>query len=203
MPKSIPNKIRPASCKVSVVDNNGSIRLIFTFNKRTIRFNLGLPYTKENLDIAIAKAWEIHNDILFNYYDGNNDKYKIGFDSKQIINEINLGEVWSFSKKIKKDVAQISKDKQWRIIDRNLIFPSYNNSYIDTRNFNKPLWKPILENLVKDGLVKEYLPFYDIRHTFAIKLCRSDQVDLKTISSIIGNSVETLIENYLAVDENL
>jgi integrase len=392
----IPNKIRPDGCKVSIANNNGSIRLVYWFNQKLIRFNLGLPYTKNNLDIAIAKAWEIHNDIIFNRYDGNKDKYKIGFgdnnsqkENPNNLIEVNfhkqeptLKQIWEFYKNIKSDTAKISQINKWRAIDKNLIlfenlfvnqinifvehllsnyakatvkpylvlisaaiqisidygkfdgknllpkiieslnlrkqktiksftdsevlailnafkndiyvnsksaynhsyyygfilfrfltgcrpseaialtwndiiekhgktwvkfdkrysgkdlvsgtkngvncrlfpvnnelkqlldsiqkspetdliFPSFNNDYIDRHNFSRRIWKPVVEKLVKDGLVREYLPFYDIRHTFATKLCRSGKVDLKTISSIIGNSVDTLIENYLAVDEGL
>jgi integrase len=387
--------IKPEGCKVSIHNNNGSIKLVFCYREKRHFVSIGLPYTPNNLDIAIAKAWEIHNDIVFNRYDDNKDKYKIGVNNSSPKEKTNnlievdfhkqeptLKEVWEFYKKIKSDTAQITKDTKWKKIDKhfsrheilpvsqvhifieyllskyakstveklltllsaainlsidygkydgknlvpkiidslavkkkkqiksftdaevlaildafknntynpkcschkhsyyyplvafrfltgcrpseaialtwndiiekhgktwikfdkrytanelllgtkngincrlfpvneelkflldnipknpktNLIFPNTEGNYLSTNNFGRRIWKPVVESLVKDGLVSEYLPFYDIRHTFATKLCRSGKVDLKTISSIIGNSVDTLIENYLAVDEAL
>jgi integrase len=385
MTSILPKSVKPSGCKVGIVNINGAIALRFTFNRQRQTVYLGLSYEKNNLDFAIAKAWEIHNDIIFNRYDGNKDKYKIGFgdNNAQKENPNNLIEVdfhkqeptlkqvWDFYKKIKSK----TKDETWNRIDKNivgfenlpisnvanfvefllnkyakstvkrmledltasinlsidygkfdgknllpkiietldvtiqktikaftdsevlailnafkndtynpkssrykhsyyypliafrfltgcrpseamaltwndiiekngkiwikfnkrytnkelkggtkngvtcrlfpvnnelkelldsidkrpetnLIFPSYENTYIDRSSFSSRIWKPVVESLVKDGLVREYLPFYDIRHTFATKLCRSGKVDLKTISSIIGNSVDTLIENY-------
>jgi integrase len=374
-----------SGCKVTVVNINGSIALRYTINSKRQTLYIGLSYTDNNLNIAIAKAWEVHNDIIFNRYDGNNDKYKIGFIRKKnqkFSQELTLKEAWEFYKNVKSDIANSTKIKKWFVLEKlpqdylelpinkinilvdfllnkyskttvdttlrilssainlsidygkyegknllpkiieslnvkkqkviksfsdseisailnafkndtylnpksrykhsfyynfvlfrfltgcrpseaialtwndiidyeskkwikfdkrysggelltgtkngincrffpvnselfdlleiierkpatKLIFSNFNGSYINIENFGRRIWKPILTKLIKDGLVKEYLPFYDIRHTFATKLCRSGKVDLKTISSIIGNSVETLISNYLAVDESL
>lgn len=85
----------------------------------------------------------------------------------------------------------------------NLIFPSLTGIYIDRKNFSTRIWKPLILKLVDEGLVKEYLTFYDVRHTFITHLCRSGKADLQTIANIVGNSVPTLIRNYLAVDESL
>lgn len=85
----------------------------------------------------------------------------------------------------------------------NLIFPSVTGIYIDRKNFSTRIWKPLILKLVDEGLVKEYLTFYDVRHTFITHLCRSGKADLQTIANIVGNSVPTLIKNYLAVDESL
>ncbi|MBF2056264.1 MAG: tyrosine-type recombinase/integrase [Cyanobacterium sp. T60_A2020_053] len=85
----------------------------------------------------------------------------------------------------------------------NLLFPSITKTYIDRKNFSTRIWKPLILQLVNQGLVKEYLTFYDVRHTFITHLCRSGKADLQTIANIVGNSVPTLIRNYLAVDESL
>jgi hypothetical protein len=39
-------------------------------------------------------------------------------------------------------------------------------------NFSRRIWKPVVEKLVKDGLVREYLPFYDIRRVNEILVGR-------------------------------
>jgi len=87
--------------------------------------------------------------------------------------------------------------------EHNLIFPSYEGKYLDRHNFTNRSWKTVINGLIKDGLVNEYLPFYDIRHTFISLMARSGKVDLKTLACLVGNSVQTIIKNYLAIDESV
>lgn len=84
-----------------------------------------------------------------------------------------------------------------------LIFPAVKGGYIDRHNFGNRIWSSAIESLVNDGLVQEYLPFYHIRHTFISHMARSGKVDLKTLATICGNSVDTIIKKYLAVDESI
>jgi integrase len=84
----------------------------------------------------------------------------------------------------------------------NLVFPGYKGGVISTDNFSKRIWSKYIKELVSLGLVKEYLPFYDERHTYTTHIARSGK-DLKTISSVVGNSVKTLISNYLAPNEDI
>jgi integrase len=83
----------------------------------------------------------------------------------------------------------------------NLVFPSPSGGYINTKNFSSRFWKPIVSKLQKNGEIEDYLPFYDQRHTFGTHVARSNG-DLKTLSSIMGNSPKTLLKNYLAVDNS-
>lgn len=84
-----------------------------------------------------------------------------------------------------------------------LVFPSVKGGYINRSSFSKNYWAKVVKSLVFDGLVREYLPFYDQRHTFSTLLCRSGEVDLQTISNIVGNSVSTLIKNYIAPNQDI
>ncbi|MEH2286049.1 tyrosine-type recombinase/integrase [Nostoc sp.] len=54
--------------------------------------------------------------------------------------------------------------------DETLLFYSRNSREIDTHNFLNRVWKPVLTNLVKDRLIRYYLPQDNCRHTF-IPLC--------------------------------
>ncbi|MBD2148357.1 tyrosine-type recombinase/integrase [Sphaerospermopsis sp. FACHB-1194] len=85
----------------------------------------------------------------------------------------------------------------------NLIFPSFrSNSYINQKDFNSDWWKPIVSKLVELGEVREYLPFYDQRHSFITHTIRSG-VDIKTTGTISGNSTHTIINSYLASNDSI
>lgn len=85
--------------------------------------------------------------------------------------------------------------------ENNLVFPSYEGGYITSGNFSN-IWRKYVSKLVSLGLVKTYLPWYDERHTFTTHIARSGH-DLKTISSVVGNSPRTLSDNYLATNNEI
>lgn len=147
---------------------------------------------------AIAVSW---NDIF-----EKQKKTWLRINKRYVSNEIILGtkngvdiRMFPVNDQLKDLIDSIPK------IDNpnNLLFPSINKTYIDRKNFSTRIWKPLILKLVNEGLVKEYLTFYDVRHTFITHLCRSGKADLQTIANIVGNSVPTLIKNYLAVDDSL
>jgi integrase len=76
-----------------------------------------------------------------------------------------------------------------------LVFPSQSSQYIHSGNFLRRYWTPIVEALVKDGLVEEYLPFYNIRHTYITQLIRQSY-DIATVATWVGNSPETIMNLY-------
>ena len=82
-----------------------------------------------------------------------------------------------------------------------LIFNSPKLIYIDTNNFSRRIWKPLISKLVKENKIRFYTPFYDERHCFGSHVCRQT-TDLKTVSYLMGNSPETLQKYYLSVDTN-
>jgi integrase len=84
---------------------------------------------------------------------------------------------------------------------QNLLFISHEYNYINADNFSKRQWKRVVSGLVKDGLLPYYIPFYDERHCFGTHLVRNS-TDLKTTAAIMGNSPDTLVKSYLAVDEH-
>ncbi|AFZ60811.1 tyrosine-type recombinase/integrase [Anabaena cylindrica FACHB-243] len=83
----------------------------------------------------------------------------------------------------------------------NLVFPGFCGGYITSGNFSN-IWRKYITKLVNLGLVKDYMPWYDERHTFTTHIARSGH-DLKTISSVVGNSTRTLIDNYLATNQDI
>ncbi|MBD1824406.1 tyrosine-type recombinase/integrase [Cyanobacteria bacterium FACHB-DQ100] len=68
---------RRAKGSVNVQDNNGSIRLRWTYLGKAYNLNLpGLRYSdKENLKLAQAKAKEIESDIIYERFDATLAKY--------------------------------------------------------------------------------------------------------------------------------
>ena len=79
----------------------------------------------------------------------------------------------------------------------NLIFCSVKQQYIDQGNFRNRYWSKVVKSLVKEGYVEKYLKPYCLRHSFITRMIR-EGVDIKTVATLSGNSVKTIIENYLA-----
>jgi len=76
-----------------------------------------------------------------------------------------------------------------------LVFPAKNGKELDIHNFLNRVWRPILENLVKEGKVIEYLPQYNCRHTF-ITLCLEDGIPSRRVADWCGTSVQVIETNY-------
>ncbi|BAQ66464.1 tyrosine-type recombinase/integrase [Geminocystis sp. NIES-3709] len=170
---------------------NSSFKHSYYYHLIAFRFMTGCRPSE-----AIALTW---NDII-----EKNGKTWVRFNKRYIKTKIKIGtkngvdiRLFPVNKQLKELIDSISKQ------NNNLIFPSVNGGYINSGNFSQDVFKIVIQGLIKDGFVKEYLPFYDQRHTLITHLVRSGKVDIKTISSLVGNSVPTLIKNYLAVDESL
>lgn len=86
--------------------------------------------------------------------------------------------------------------------DNNLVFPSYEGKYLDGGNFHSRYWQPIVNKLYEKKAISKELVFYDLRHSFITWLVRSG-VDIKTIAAICGNSAETIMKHYLAVNQEI
>ena len=76
-----------------------------------------------------------------------------------------------------------------------LVFPAKNGKELDTHNFLNRIWKPIVQRLVKEGKVREYLPQYNCRHTF-ITLCLEDGIPSRRVADWCGTSVQVIEEHY-------
>ncbi|WP_427162604.1 tyrosine-type recombinase/integrase [Aliinostoc sp. HNIBRCY26] len=83
-----------------------------------------------------------------------------------------------------------------------LLFCNRNGRELNTHNFLNRVWKPILNNLVKDGLIRYYLPQYNCRHTF-ITLCLEAGVSVKQVADLVGNSPEVIYKHYSGVIKQL
>jgi len=69
----------------------------------------------------------------------------------------------------------------------NFVFPALRGKAIDSHNFLNRVWRPVVESLVKAGKVEQYLPQYNIRHTF-ITLALENGLDAKDVARLVGNS---------------
>lgn len=77
-----------------------------------------------------------------------------------------------------------------------LLFPARSGKEIDAHNFLNRVWKPVVENLVKDGKVKQYLPQYNCRHTF-ITMTLEAGVTVVQVAKWAGNSSEIIMKHYV------
>jgi integrase len=80
---------------------------------------------------------------------------------------------------------------------QNLVFPSPEGGYINQHNFGERYWKPIVKNLVAVGKVSEYLPTYNLRHSWITRMLRSG-LDIATVARLAGNKPDTIMKHYLA-----
>ena len=76
-----------------------------------------------------------------------------------------------------------------------LLFPSPSGKIINYNNFCRRTWKQVLEGLVKDGKVREYLPAYHTKHTF-ISMCLEQGYNPKNIEELVGVSAKVILSNY-------
>lgn len=78
---------------------------------------------------------------------------------------------------------------------KDLVFPGPRGQVIDSHNFLNRIWKPLVEGLVKLGEIENYLPQYNIRHTF-ITLALENGLDAKDVARLVGNSPEIIYRHY-------
>lgn len=84
----------------------------------------------------------------------------------------------------------------------NLIFPSPKGTYIDQHNFAGRYWLPVVRGLAADKKIKQYLPCYNLRHSFITRLVR-EGLDVATIANLVGNSPKMIFEHYLSANTKL
>lgn len=80
-----------------------------------------------------------------------------------------------------------------------LIFPAVQGGFIDQHNFRDRYWEPIVKKLVVAEKVYEYLPPYNLRHSWITRMIRAG-LDVGTIAALAGNSPKVIYEHYLAAN---
>jgi len=93
--------------------------------------------------------------------------------------------------------SQLGKLLQSLPRTQNLVFPAPEGSYINQHNFGERYWKPIVKKLVVAGKVGEYLPTYNLRHSWITRMLRSN-LDIATVARLAGNKPDTIMKHYLA-----
>lgn len=139
---------------------------------------------------AYALTW---NDIKFKggrYYIKFNKAYVKGVLKPPKTREIRL---FPMNNQLQELIESIPKRKT----KQGLIFPAVEGGYVTQENFRNNNWKPVIKGLVKEGKVEKYLKPYALRHSFITRTIR-EGVDIKTVATLSGNSVKTIIDNYLA-----
>lgn len=84
---------------------------------------------------------------------------------------------------------------------QNLLFPGVKGDYINHHRWRESNWRKVINGLVDDGVLEQYLKPYSLRHSFITRLVR-EGVDIATIGRISGNSPETIIKHYLAAKQD-
>jgi integrase len=80
---------------------------------------------------------------------------------------------------------------------KNLIFPSPTGLHLDQSNFSGRQWRPTVKKLAKEKKVKQYLPCYNLRHSFITRLIQ-EGIDVATAAKLAGNSPQVIFDHYLA-----
>lgn len=93
--------------------------------------------------------------------------------------------------------SQLGKLLQSLPKTQNLVFPSPEGGYINQHNFGERYWKPIVKKLVVAGKIQEYLPTYNLRHSWITRMLRSG-LDIATVAKLAGNKPDTIMKHYLA-----
>jgi integrase len=93
--------------------------------------------------------------------------------------------------------SQLAKLLQSLPRTQNLVFPSPEGGYINQHNFGERYWKQIVKKLVTAGKVSEYLPTYNLRHSWITRMLRSG-LDIATVAKLAGNKPDTIMKHYLA-----
>jgi integrase len=93
--------------------------------------------------------------------------------------------------------SQLDKLLQSLPRTQNLIFPAPEGGYINQHNFGERYWKPIVKKLVAAGKIAEYLPTYNLRHSWITRMLRSG-LDIATVAKLAGNKPDTIMKHYLA-----
>ena len=82
------------------------------------------------------------------------------------------------------------------------VFLSPGGCAIDSHNVLNRTWRPILEELVDEAQIREYLPLKHCRHTF-ITLALEARIEVKDIAALVGNSPGVIYRHYAARKPNL
>jgi integrase len=93
--------------------------------------------------------------------------------------------------------SQLGKLLQGLTSTQKLVFPAPEGEYINQHNFSERYWKPIVKNLVAADKVEEYLPSYNLRHSWITRMLRSG-LDIATVAKLAGNKPDTIMKHYLA-----
>lgn len=82
------------------------------------------------------------------------------------------------------------------------VFLSPEGVSIDSHNVLNRTWRPVLEELVDGGKIREYLPLKHCRHTF-ITLALETGIEAKDVAALVGNSPDVIYRHYAARKPNI
>ncbi|GAP99141.1 site-specific integrase [Leptolyngbya sp. NIES-2104] len=82
------------------------------------------------------------------------------------------------------------------------VFLSPGGSAIDSHNVLNRTWRPVLEELVDESEIREYLPLKHCRHTF-ITLALEAGIEVKDVAALVGNSPDVIYRHYAAKKPDL
>ncbi|MEM9543133.1 MAG: tyrosine-type recombinase/integrase [Cyanobacteria bacterium P01_E01_bin.42] len=82
-----------------------------------------------------------------------------------------------------------------------LVLRGRNGGFLDHSNFREDNWKPVLDGLVRNNLVRKYLRPYCLRHSYVTNMHYKHTTSLVKIAKQIGDKTETVIQRYTGLKE--
>ncbi|MBP0037654.1 MAG: tyrosine-type recombinase/integrase [Roseofilum sp. SID1] len=98
--------------------------------------------------------------------------------------------------------GQILQRKGVALKPSQLVFPGQQGGYLNLDNFTSRAWRPVVKQLVTDGLISQYLPTYSLRNTSASFYLRKG-VDPSTIAYLFETSERMLERHYFSPNSDI
>ncbi|MEG5034607.1 Arm DNA-binding domain-containing protein [Microcoleus sp. AT3-D2] len=99
---------------------------------------------------------------------------------------------------LKKQLPKGQKSKR----SKECFEPEEVRGYLNQDNFLNRQWRPVVIKLYQSGKISQYLPCYNLRHSFITRLIR-DGYDPSTVAALVGNSPQVILDHYLAAKKDL
>lgn len=84
---------------------------------------------------------------------------------------------------------------------KGLILRGLDGGFLNHSNFREDNWKPVLDGLVHNNLIRKYLRPYCLRHSYVTNLHYERKTSLVKIAMQIGDKTETVIRRYTGLKE--
>ena len=193
--RSIPKSQKSGrSCKCFEKNEIEHILTAFASNEFVSKFSVHLhSYYRGYVEFLALTGFRPEEAIALTWTDIKNNRIIVSRAYSQGI----LKETKTYESRFFPINSQLGSLLQSLPKTQNLVFPAPEGSYINQHNFGERYWKPIVTKLVAAGKIGEYLPTYNLRHSWITRMLRSG-LDIATVAKLAGNKPDTIMKHYLA-----